>query len=101
MVIRFKEFGISLGTRELGKKIRSQAVSFFANDGKVVFDFSGVELVSNSFADECFGKLIVEHGLEVTKSKTTFFNANETVSLVIKKAINDRIKKCAQEVCSC
>ena len=93
MLIKFKEIGSSFGTRTLGKKIREKEVKSFNASEKVIFDFEDVELISNSFADECFGKLIEEFGLEFTKNMTTFKNANNLVALVLKKAINDRIKK--------
>lgn len=91
MIIRFAAYGESLGTRFLGKKIREDIVNNLDHEEKIVFDLSGVELLSNSFADECFGKLVADFGLDYIKSKTTFININPLVSKVIKKAIIDRM----------
>jgi hypothetical protein len=43
-------------------------------DGKeiVVLDFSGIDTVTNSFADECIAKLLLEMSLDELKAKTTF-----------------------------
>jgi len=38
----------------------------------VVFDFEGVDFISHSFADECFGKLLLTIKLSELKQKTTF-----------------------------
>lgn len=93
MVIKFKDIDVTLGTRRLGKNIRDLISQKIQTEALIVFDFDGVELISNSFADECFGKLIEQFGLEFVKSKTTFKNTNHLVDMVIKKAIVDRMNK--------
>lgn len=91
MKIKFCEFNSSLGTRRLGNSIRQSIITNMGNEEKIIFDFENVELISNSFADECFGKLIDEFGLQHVKGKTTFVNTNGLVSLVLRKAISDRL----------
>lgn len=93
MIILFRNLGKSLGTRALGETIREETILMFKTSEKVTFDFRDIEIISNSFADECFGKMVEMFGLEYTKSKTTFVNTNEDVSFVIRKSIMDRIKK--------
>ena len=56
MHIKFLEFGSSLGTRDLGSKIREEIEKSIDRDEKVIFDLKGMEIISNSFADECFAK---------------------------------------------
>lgn len=94
MIIRFADIGSSFGTRSLGNRIREDVlVSLNSNiETRIVFDFEDVEVISNSFADECFGKLIDKIGLEKTRNRTTFRNANDIVTMVIKKAISDRLR---------
>jgi hypothetical protein len=48
-------------------------------------------MVSNSFADECIGKLVEEMGLEKLKSFTTFKNTSKNVAMVLQKVIKDRL----------
>lgn len=93
MIVNFAVFGTTLGTRKLGSEIRSQVEHSIKSNDKAIFDFSDVSLISNSFADECFGKLVEEFGMEVMRSKTSFTNTNSKVSLVVKKAIVDRLNK--------
>lgn len=93
MIIQFKNINNSLGTRRLGKEIRNEISQNFNNSDIIVFDFDGIELISNSFADECFGKLVEDFGFNYVKSKTTFRNVNPFVNIVVKKAITDRLRK--------
>lgn len=87
----FKLRGNTLGTRLIGKQFREEIAGRFSPEHKVILDFDGVEIISNSFADECIGKLVSQYGINELKKKTTFKNTNENVSLVLKKVINDRI----------
>ncbi len=94
MIIKFSEINTSLGTRNLGSGIREQVISELQAkyDEPIVFDFQDVEIISHSFADECFGKLVELVGLDFTKNHTTFKNANSMVSMVIKQAIQERMR---------
>jgi len=59
-IIKLADHGSSLGPRELGKQIREKVEGFLKNERKVLFDFTGVHLISSAFADEIFGKLFVD-----------------------------------------
>ncbi|MEW6064597.1 MAG: STAS-like domain-containing protein [Bacillota bacterium] len=92
MVFKFGEVGLSLGTRLLGVEIReklSKAIN--SSNDVIVLDFDGVAVVSNSFADECLGKLAQQMGINEFKTKTTFRNFNPFIGKVIKNAISNRI----------
>jgi hypothetical protein len=52
----FKEYGENLGTRPLGKRVREDLLPMIEQNDRVVLDFTGVNVVSNSFADECIAK---------------------------------------------
>lgn len=93
MNIKFSEFGSSLGTRDLGAKIRKEIEESIAKDEKVIFDLDGMEIISNSFADECFAKLLLKFDFDIIKSKTSFVNGNNENNKIILKAFKDRIKK--------
>lgn len=71
-VFKFSAYGDSMGTRLLGAQIRANLRPLLDGDEKVVLDFSGVDIVTNSFADECIAKLLLEMSLGELKSKTTF-----------------------------
>ena len=55
----FREYGENLGTRPLGKRVREQLMPLLEQDERVVLDFTGVNVVSNSFADEWIAKLLL------------------------------------------
>ena len=61
-----------MGTRLLGAKIRADLRPLLDGNDRVVLDFSGIDTVTNSFADECIAKLLLEMPLEELKAKTTF-----------------------------
>lgn len=90
--IAFNSFSNNLGTRVLGQEIRVEIESILESNEFVVFDFRGVEFVSHSFSDECFGKLLLKLPFPELKAKSTFINASELVKKTIALAINDRLK---------
>ena len=77
---KFNTYGQELATRILGKKVREVILPLInqTSTEKLVLDFEGVNIVTNSFADECLAKLIYEMPFESLKSKTTFRNLNDT-----------------------
>lgn len=90
MTIHFNKYGDSLGTRQLGAQIRSEIELLLAKNEKLIFDFDGVQLIANSFADECFGKLIFAFEFSILKNKIEFKNANEFNRQVIKNVFRQR-----------
>ena len=85
--ILFREISPSLGTRDLGAKIRENIVQKINTNDKVYLDFEGVDVVTNSFANECFSKLKDTVTLEVFKTKIAFLNTNDFVQRVIISAM--------------
>lgn len=74
---RFVTIGENLGTRMLGEKVRNVLLPMILENEKTVLDFDGVEVVSNSFADECLAKLLLVMPLEELKRRTTFHGLND------------------------
>jgi hypothetical protein len=85
--IKFGEIGGSLGTRNLGAKIRATILKKIETNEMVYLDFNEVNVVTNSFANECFGKLLDSMSLNEFKTKIAFLNANDFVQKVIISAI--------------
>ena len=79
-----------MGTRLLGAKIRADLRPLLDGDEKVVLDFSGIDTVTNSFADECIAKLLLEMPLDELKSKTTFVGVTPMVERSILSALKRR-----------
>lgn len=76
---KFVTIGENLGTRVLGEKVRNMLLPMILGNEKVVLDFEGVNMVSNSFADECLAKLLLSMPLEELKRRTTFRGVNNFV----------------------
>lgn len=89
--LHFNEFGDNLGTRQLGKTAYDKLVSLIETSQKVILDFSGVNVVSNSFADECLAKLLLIMSLDEIKQKTTFINVNDLARTAIAVAFKRRM----------
>ena len=86
----FREYGENLGTRSLGKRVREQLMPLLEQDERVVLDFTGVNVVSNSFADECIAKLLLTMPLSELKSHTTFRGLNPIASESVLTALQRR-----------
>ena len=86
----FREFGQNLGTRPLRKRVREQLLPLIEQNECVVLDFTGVDVVSNSFADECIAKLLLEMPLSELKNRTTFRGLNSIASESVLTALRRR-----------
>ena len=53
IVFKFINYGTDFGSTVLGQKLREMLLPLINGNDKVVLDFTGVNVVSNSFADEC------------------------------------------------
>ena len=86
----FREYGENLGTRPLGKRVREQLMPLLEQEERVVLDFTGVNVVSNSFADECIAKLLLTMPLADLKARTTFRGLNPVASESVLTALQRR-----------
>ena len=77
VTFKFNQFGENLGTRMLGADVRERLLPLIDGNEKVVLDFEGVDVVSNSFADECLAKLLFTMSLNELKQRTTFRGLND------------------------
>ncbi|MFD1141871.1 STAS-like domain-containing protein [Larkinella insperata] len=89
MIMQFQRFGKILATRPLGRQVRSEIINELRKNDVIIFDLEGVDTVSNSFADECFAKLLSEMDLSTLKRRTTFRNASPFIKGVITYAIKE------------
>ena len=89
---KFKEYGTNFGTRDMGQKLRQELLSLINGNEKVVLDFTGVNVVSNSFADECIAKLLLEMPLDKLKKHTTFQGLNPMAERSVLVALQRRYK---------
>lgn len=90
-IFKFIDAGENLGTRMLGAQVRMRLLPVLQANEKTVLDFTGVNVVSNSFADECLGKILLEMPFTVFKSKTTFVGLNDFAKKNIAVALRRRL----------
>jgi len=89
---KFIEYGTDFGTRDMGQKLRQKLSALISAGDKVVLDFTGVNVVSNSFADECIAKLLLEMPLDELKRHTTFRGLNPLAERSVLVALQRRYK---------
>lgn len=92
ITFRFRDFGEHLGTRQLGEKVRNQLWPLIQGEEKVCLDFEGVDVVSNSFADECIAKMLLTMSLDDLKQRTTFSGLNDFARKNIALALKRRMQ---------
>lgn len=83
---------MEIGTRDMGQKLREKLLPLINGNKKVVLDFTGVNVVSNSFADECIAKLLLEMPLSELKRRTTFRGLNPLAERSVLVALQRRYK---------
>lgn len=86
----FRDYGDNLGTRQLGSQVRERLMPLLKGDDIIVLDFTGVNVVSNSFADECIAKLLLTMSLAELKARTTFKGLNPLASESVLTALRRR-----------
>ena len=94
MKISMSQFGTSLCTRASGRAayaLINDALNSSAGE-RVFFDFSNVRSVTNSFADESFGRLASERGMDFLRQNTTFGEIDRDIALLIRTAMDRRIE---------
>jgi hypothetical protein len=87
MISLSSEFGKNLVSRKVGAQLRSALLS---SNEPVEIDFSDVHLMNHSFADEVFGKLVAERGIDVFKNYVFLKNVSENDRQMIKAVVRER-----------
>lgn len=89
---RFSDYGTDFGTRDMGVKLREKICVLLNDKGGVTLDFSGVNVVSNSFADECIAKLLLEMPLDELKTRISFRGLSPMAEKCILVALQRRYR---------
>lgn len=84
----------SFGSRVSGKPVQIKLFNLLkmSGSGIVWVDFTGLPLLSSSFADEAFGKLFLAIGPVKFMQRIRLHNMTETVEGLVNKAIAQRMK---------
>lgn len=89
-----REEATGFGTRIAGERVRNKVLNYLRRidtPTKVNVDFSGVSMISSSFADEFIGKLIAELGFLRFTKLVTMTNVNRTVEPILNRSVSQRM----------
>lgn len=82
-IVNMSSHGTFLGTRFLGEQVRGRVLLACESSERVIIDFAGIDEVSHSFADECFGVLMDSLGSDRFRRQIRFKNTTgETAGLL-------------------
>lgn len=92
VVLPVRELSEGTGTRQAGEKFRTLVLNFIIAEKKnVKVDFSGVRLLSSSFADEFIGKIIAKYGFPFFIQRISLLNIDETNAAIIDRSVKQRM----------
>jgi anti-anti-sigma regulatory factor/anti-sigma regulatory factor (Ser/Thr protein kinase) len=91
-VIKLAEHAQGTGTRAAAENLRNYLTNYLnAGAPYLILDFSGVTIVSSSFADETIGKLAERFGMIGFTERFRLVNMSQQVRMLLDRAISLRI----------
>lgn len=99
VLFMMKDESPSFGSRVAGAPVRNKLVNLvrMCPGQRIVIDFSGVPLVSSSFADEVLGKLFAELGPLTFMQRFDLRKIDSTVKQLVDKAISQRMSTAVRQ----
>jgi anti-sigma regulatory factor (Ser/Thr protein kinase) len=80
------------GTRQSGERIRNEILNLMKESSyRIVIDFSGISVVSSSFADELIGKLVWELGFTGFTQRVQLAEMNDFIAPIVDRSVAQRI----------
>lgn len=95
MIIKLAQQSSHLATRFAAVSVREQIKRALDYNDTVIIDCCGIDAMSVSFADECFGKLLFDFELQDLKNKVTYRNASPFINATIARALKERASETA------
>lgn len=71
------------GGRYTGEKVRERSYEEIQKGNKVVLDFEGIELITQSFGDEIIGIFVRAFAIDFVKNNIKVVNANDKVRKIL------------------
>jgi len=94
LLLKIREEAHGTGTRRSAECLRNKISNIIVESGSSVeLDFSGIGIVSSSFADELIGKMIVSLGFFNFQDRIKLKNMSATVQGIVQKAIAQRMSQ--------
>lgn len=80
------------GSRRSGSMIRNDVINIQRESGQtVILDFTGISLISSSFADEFLGKLMVEYGIFNFNNVFRIKGMSEMNQAIMQRSVSQRL----------
>ena len=97
VVLKLRDESTGFGSRPAGRQLRTKCLNLLnAEPGKpLLLDWTGVPLVSSSFADELVGKLFASLGPLAFSARVRNVGMDATVRGLVDKAIMQRVAQVA------
>jgi hypothetical protein len=90
--IKLQEKNTGVGTRKSGEKIRNELINIYNQTGKkIILDFSNINIISSSFADELIGKLVVKYSFYGFNNLFSLKNMSPTVQTIVQRSVAQRM----------
>lgn len=90
--LKISEHAHGTGTRKSGEMMRNKVINL-RNQGakKIVLDFSGIAVISSSFADEFIAKLVTKYGFIDFQQIFALKGMNETIKSIVHRSFVQRM----------
>lgn len=88
------EESAGFGTRIAGERVRNKVINYLKRidvPAKIEIDFSGVSLISSSFADEFIGKLLARFGFFRFTKVISLTGVSPTVEAILNRSVSQRM----------
>jgi anti-sigma regulatory factor (Ser/Thr protein kinase) len=80
------------GTRQSGAGLKTKLLTLIrSSSSRIIIDLTGVGLISSSFADEVFGKVLAELGPVAFMSRIQIVGGNKVIQQLIDRAMAQRM----------
>ncbi len=99
LVLKMSNESTGFGTRRSGYQIRTKIFNLLNSkkDYPLVIDWSGIPIISSSFADEVIGKLFLKLGAISFSARIRNISMEEIVRNLLDKAVAQRLTQAADE----
>jgi anti-sigma regulatory factor (Ser/Thr protein kinase) len=99
LLLAMKKETTGYGSRNAGKQMRTKIMNFISSkpDYPIVVDWTGIPVISSSFADEFMGKLFLEIGAMSFSAKIRNKGMEELIKNLLDKAISQRLVQATDE----
>lgn len=82
-----------LSSREKGLVLRNEMLSKLDNAEKINLDFSGFDVITQSFTDELIGVLVREHGADFIRNHFEVSNAGSEIRAMLNLVVSYSAKQ--------